>query len=220
MRTVVGVVGGLLLAAGLLGFAFHGLLYFDGYYQYQAESRARISRMFAYIRRDAKRDKAEVAEMVRSDLIRGTIPAGIPLALGIAIVLISRRLGQPASRRQAEAKGNIANSPAEAVVRRSGGLLFMSEATARGVGTVGIWVAAAVILAFGVFWQNWNGDTALFMMFIFVVVVCGAASISTAAVWGWGRDKRVSSEQLEAQPLSAKQDPAPDRPRESRFRAP
>lgn len=68
----------------------------------------------------------------------------------------------------------------------------MGEDTAKAVGTVGIWVATAVILAFGMFRMNWNGDTAMFMMFMVVILVCGAASISTAAVWGWRRAKRAS----------------------------
>ena len=66
----------------------------------------------------------------------------------------------------------------------------MSELTARAVGTVGIWIAVAVILAFGVFRANWNGSLAMFLMFM--VVVCGAASISTTAVWGWRPGKRDS----------------------------
>jgi hypothetical protein len=90
----------------------------------------------------------------------------------------------------------------------------MSEATARAIGTVGIWAATAVILAFGVFRVNWNGDTAMFMMFMVVILICGAASISTAAVWAWGRAKPISGKRSEAQQLSPEQVAAADRPRE------
>jgi len=73
----------------------------------------------------------------------------------------------------------------------------MSEATARAVGTVGIWVAVSVILAFGVFRANWNGDIALVIMLTTVVIVCGAASISTAAIWGWKPSKKAPAVQSE-----------------------
>jgi len=60
----------------------------------------------------------------------------------------------------------------------------MSEPAARAVSTVGIWLAVAIILAFGVFNHSWNGDGAVFVLLIIVVAVCAAAGISTAAVWG------------------------------------
>jgi hypothetical protein len=59
----------------------------------------------------------------------------------------------------------------------------MQETTARTVATVGIWLSVAIILAFGVFSRNWNGDTALFALVVIVVTVCAAATISTAFVW-------------------------------------
>jgi hypothetical protein len=61
----------------------------------------------------------------------------------------------------------------------------MSEATARAVGTVGIWAEEAVILAFGVFRTNWNGDLAMLFLFLIVLMVCATAGVSTAALWGW-----------------------------------
>jgi hypothetical protein len=61
----------------------------------------------------------------------------------------------------------------------------MSEFTARAVGTVGIWAGAAVILAFGAFRTNWNGDLAMLFLFLIVLMVCATAGLSTAAVWGW-----------------------------------
>jgi hypothetical protein len=66
----------------------------------------------------------------------------------------------------------------------------MDERSARAISTVGIWAAVAVTLAFGVFRTNWNGDVAMLLMFLCVVVICGAAAISTAAVWGWRPNKQ------------------------------
>ena len=59
----------------------------------------------------------------------------------------------------------------------------MQETTARTIATVGIWLSAAIILAFGVFRFNWNGDEALVVLLFTVIAVCGAATISTAFVW-------------------------------------
>jgi hypothetical protein len=94
----------------------------------------------------------------------------------------------------------------------------MSDATAKAIGTIGIWIATAVILAFGVFRMNWNGDAALLIMFMTVVVVCGAAGISTAAVWGW--TKRGSGAPPDEKQLGAEHDTSLDVPRDTHFRAP
>ena len=61
----------------------------------------------------------------------------------------------------------------------------MTDNTARMVGTVGIWLAVAVILTFGVFRTNWNGDSAMLGMVLSVAIICGAAAVSTTAVWGF-----------------------------------
>ena len=61
----------------------------------------------------------------------------------------------------------------------------MNEATARAVGTVGVWAGAAVILALGVFRTNWNGDIAMLILSLIVLMVYAAAGVSAAAVWGW-----------------------------------
>lgn len=81
--------------------------------------------------------------------------------------------------------------------------LFMSEPTAKAVGTVGIWAATALIMACGVFRANWNGYIAMSMMLVVVVVVCAAASISTAAVWGWRRATHVPVKRPEKQQRGA-----------------
>jgi len=52
--------------------------------------------------------------------------------------------------------------------------------------TLGIWTAAAVILAFGVLQANPTGNPAI----IFVSTV---ACVSTVALWKWGRGKDGAS---------------------------
>jgi hypothetical protein len=59
----------------------------------------------------------------------------------------------------------------------------MLSDTARMIGTVGIWFAVAVILTFGVFRIDWSGEGAMFIMVTVVAIVCGAAALSTVAVW-------------------------------------
>ncbi len=78
----------------------------------------------------------------------------------------------------------------------------MSEATARAVGTVGIWAGAAVILAFGVFRTNWNGDLAMLFLFLIVLLVCATAGVSTAAVWGWRAARPSAGAQPEPPPVT------------------
>ncbi|HEV3144149.1 MAG TPA: hypothetical protein VGZ47_09720 [Gemmataceae bacterium] len=60
----------------------------------------------------------------------------------------------------------------------------MSRFIARAIVTLGIWVAAAVILAFGVFRANGTGNPAI----VFVPV---AATVLTVALWKWGGAKRA-----------------------------
>jgi hypothetical protein len=59
----------------------------------------------------------------------------------------------------------------------------MQETTARTVSRVGIWLSVAIILAFGVFRFNWNGDEAMLVLLLTVISVCAAATLSTAVVW-------------------------------------
>jgi hypothetical protein len=96
----------------------------------------------------------------------------------------------------------------------------MRDTTARALGTIGIWISVAVILAFGVFRINWNGDSALFAMFLTVVVICGGATISTAAVWGWGRSRHVSGKSPQEEHVRREDEQvSDDLPRDDRFRS-
>jgi len=60
----------------------------------------------------------------------------------------------------------------------------MQDSTARAISTVGIWLAVAIILTFGVFKMNWGDIIATMFMAIIVLIICAAAGIATAAVWG------------------------------------
>jgi hypothetical protein len=72
----------------------------------------------------------------------------------------------------------------------------MNEVTGRTIGTASIWIAVAVILTFGVFRMNWNGDLAMLFLLIIAVTLCAAAGISTAAIWGWKPNQRPSDNLL------------------------
>jgi hypothetical protein len=61
----------------------------------------------------------------------------------------------------------------------------VNDQSSKAVSTVGIWIAVAIVLVFGVFRMNWNGDVAMLLMVLIVIIICGAAGVSTAAVWGW-----------------------------------
>jgi len=68
----------------------------------------------------------------------------------------------------------------------------MQDSTARMIGTVGIWLSLAIILAFGVFRANWSGDGPMFVMLLIVVILCLAATVSTAFIW---KSRHLSSSQ-------------------------
>ena len=57
--------------------------------------------------------------------------------------------------------------------------------TAKTICTVSIWIATTIILTFGIFKSNWNGGLAMLLMLVVVGFICGAAALSTAAIWGW-----------------------------------
>jgi hypothetical protein len=59
----------------------------------------------------------------------------------------------------------------------------MLDNTARMLGTIGIWLSFAIVMAFGLCRMNWNGDSAEITFLLATVVVSGAAVISTAFVW-------------------------------------
>src|SRR5438132_14138255 len=84
-------------------------------------------------------------------------------------------------------------------VRRGRGHSFMSGFIAKAVVTLGIWTAAAVILAFGVFGAIGPGNPA-------IILVLTVATVSTVALWKWGGAKRVSRQHGRAEP-----DATPDR---------
>ena len=78
----------------------------------------------------------------------------------------------------------------------------MHDNTAKTIATVGIWLSVAIILAFGVFRFNWNGDSALFVLAMCVLAICGAATISTAVIWV-GRRPKPEARGFEVLPTSS-----------------
>jgi hypothetical protein len=69
----------------------------------------------------------------------------------------------------------------------------MIDSTAKTISTVGIWMAVATILTFGVFRTNWNG-AGMIVLLIVVVAICAAAGVGTAAVWRQGRPTAKDAE--------------------------
>jgi hypothetical protein len=59
----------------------------------------------------------------------------------------------------------------------------MLDNTARTIGTVGIWLSAAIIMAFGLCRMNWSGDSAQITFLLSIAIVCGAAVVSTRFIW-------------------------------------
>ncbi len=78
----------------------------------------------------------------------------------------------------------------------------MPDNTARTIATSAIWVSAAVILAFGVFRFNWNGDNALLALMFTVLMVCGGATISTVVIWVGSKHKSTGARGFEVLPVS------------------
>lgn len=59
----------------------------------------------------------------------------------------------------------------------------MQDNVARMIGTVGIWISVAIILAFGVCRMNWHGEGSMVVMLLVVVAICLAATHSTKIIW-------------------------------------
>jgi hypothetical protein len=77
----------------------------------------------------------------------------------------------------------------------------MHDNVAKTMSTVCIWLGLTVVLTFGVFKINWNGEMAMMLMFLSVVVICTAAGFSTAFVCGW-RPNTSSAATRTVQPMS------------------
>lgn len=57
--------------------------------------------------------------------------------------------------------------------------------SARTIATISLWLSVAMILTLGVFRTHWTGGTGLSVLLIIVVVICVAATITTAMICGW-----------------------------------
>jgi hypothetical protein len=61
----------------------------------------------------------------------------------------------------------------------------LGDNSARTISTITIWLSIAVILTFGVFRLNWTGATGLSVVLIIVAMICSAATVTSAVVFGW-----------------------------------
>ena len=68
----------------------------------------------------------------------------------------------------------------------------LGDNSARTISTITIWLSIAMILTFGVFRLNWTGAAGLSVVLIIVALVCSAATIASAIVFGWKPWMRTS----------------------------
>lgn len=61
----------------------------------------------------------------------------------------------------------------------------LGDNSARTISTITIWLSSAMILTFGVFRLNWTGTAGLSAVLIIVALICLAATITSAIVFGW-----------------------------------
>jgi hypothetical protein len=83
----------------------------------------------------------------------------------------------------------------------------MHRNAARTIAVVGIWLSVAIILVCGVFRSNWNGDSALVAMLCALLIICGAATASTAFVCSGMRGRqRAGPRGFHVEPLPVSPD--------------
>ena len=61
----------------------------------------------------------------------------------------------------------------------------LGDNSARTVAMIALWLSVAMILTFGVFRTHWTGGSGMSVLLILVVVICVAATITTAMICGW-----------------------------------
>jgi hypothetical protein len=61
----------------------------------------------------------------------------------------------------------------------------LGDNSARTISTITIWLSIAMVLTFGVFRLNWTGTAGLSVVLIIVALICSAATITSAIVFGW-----------------------------------
>lgn len=61
----------------------------------------------------------------------------------------------------------------------------LGDNSARTISTIAIWLSIAMILTCGVFRLNWTGASGLSVVLIIVALICSAATITSAIVFGW-----------------------------------
>ena len=61
----------------------------------------------------------------------------------------------------------------------------LGDNSARTIATIALWLSLAMILTFGVFRTHWSGAAGMSVLLILVVVLCMAATATTAMICGW-----------------------------------
>lgn len=61
----------------------------------------------------------------------------------------------------------------------------LGDNAARTTATSAVWLSVGMILTFGVFRTHWTGAAGMSMLLILVVVLCVAATVTTALICGW-----------------------------------
>ncbi len=61
----------------------------------------------------------------------------------------------------------------------------LGDNAARTTATIAVWLSAGIILTFGVFRTHWTGATGMSVLLILVVVLCVAATVTMALIYGW-----------------------------------
>jgi hypothetical protein len=79
----------------------------------------------------------------------------------------------------------------------------LGDNSARTISAITIWLSIAMILTFGVFRLNWTGASGLSVVLIIVALICSAATITSAIVYGWRpwvRSVAIVSESVQQKP--------------------
>jgi hypothetical protein len=61
----------------------------------------------------------------------------------------------------------------------------LGDNSARTITTLAVWLSVGIILTFGVFRAHWTGAAGMSVLLILVVVLCIAATVTTAMICGW-----------------------------------
>ena len=61
----------------------------------------------------------------------------------------------------------------------------LGDNSARTIATIAVWLSVGMVLTFGVFRAHWTGGAGMSVLLILVIVLCVAATVTTAIIFGW-----------------------------------